>query len=57
MERVIGIDHRGGRTRDSQMRAERLRHRRAAEARCVRAGLLRLCGPVPPGTARTCCGA
>ena len=57
MERVIGIDHRSGWSRDDSMKAERLRHRRAAEARCVRAGLLRLCGPVPPGAASACCAA
>ena len=57
MERVIGIDHWGGWSRDESMKAERLRHRRAARARCVRAGLLRRCGPVAPGAARACCAA
>ena len=32
MERVIGIDHLGGWSRDDSMKAERLLHRRAAEA-------------------------
>jgi hypothetical protein len=57
MERIIGLDHRGGWSRHDDLKAERLRHRRAAEARCVRSGLLRLCGPVPPGARRTCCAA
>ena len=57
MERVIGIDHMGGWSRDEHMKAERLRHRRAADARCERAGLLRRCTPVPPGTVRRCCAA
>jgi hypothetical protein len=57
MERIIGIDLRGGWSRDDQMKAERLRHHRAAVARCVRSGLLRLCGPVPPGGRRACCAA
>jgi hypothetical protein len=57
MERVIGLDHRGGWSRDESMKTERLRHRRAADARCVRAGLLRRCSPVPPGAARACCTA
>jgi hypothetical protein len=55
MERVIGIDHLGGWSRDDSMKAERLIHRRAAEARCVRTGLLRRCTPVPPGAASACC--
>ena len=49
MERIIGIEHQGDRVRDEQMRAERLRHRRAADRRCVRGGLLRQCRPVEPG--------
>ncbi len=49
MERIVSIDHIGGSARDEPVRAERLRHRRAAEERCVRAGLLRRCAPVPPG--------
>ena len=57
MERVIGIDHRAAGAATSSMKAERLRHRRAAEARCVRAGLLRRCAPVPPGAVRACCAA
>ena len=48
MERVIGIDHTGGWSRDETMKAEQLRHRRAAAERCARAGLLRRCTPVPP---------
>ncbi len=52
MERIAIIDHAGGWTRDDTMRAERLRHRRAAARRCVRAGLLRLCAPVPTGQER-----
>ena len=57
MERIVGIDHRGGWSRDDDVKAERLRHRRAARARCVRSGLFRLCGPVPPGARRACCAA
>ena len=56
MERIIGLDHLGGWSRDETTQAERLRHRRAAEKRCVRGGLLRRCTPVPPG-ARRCCAA
>ena len=52
MERVIGIEHRGGWVRDDQMRAERLRHRRAADERCERSGILRSCAPVAPGRER-----
>ena len=55
MERVIGMEHQGGWIRDDGPRAERLRHRRAAEERCVRAGLLRRCTPVAPGAASACC--
>jgi hypothetical protein len=55
MERVIGIYQTGGWSRDETMKAEQLRHRRAAAERCERAGLLRLCAPVPPATARPCC--
>ena len=55
MERVIGLDHQGGWSRDEALRAERLRHRRAAEERCVRAGLLRRCSPVAPGPTSACC--
>ncbi len=51
MERVISIEHRRGWSHDEQLRAERLRHRRAAEERCVRSGLLRLCAPVRPAGA------
>ena len=55
MERIVSIDHQGGWTRDDTVRAERLRHRRAAAERCVREGLLRRCAPVPPGaTVRYC---
>ena len=57
MERVIGMDYRSRWRRDDAVKAARLRHRRAAEQRCVRAGLLRLCGPVPPGAASACCAA
>ncbi len=52
MERMIGIEHQGDWVRVEQMKAERLRHRRAADRRCVRGGLLRLCRPVAPGRAR-----
>jgi hypothetical protein len=54
MERIVSIDHQGGWTREDAMRTERLRHRRAAAQRCVRAGLLRLCTPVPAGRERCC---
>ena len=54
MERVIGIDHAGGWSRDETMKAERLRHRRAAAERCARAGLLRRCTPVPPAAVARC---
>ena len=57
MERIVSIDHLGGWSRDETMKAERLRHRRAAAERCVRAGLLRRCTPVPPGAGRACCAA
>jgi hypothetical protein len=58
MERVIGIDHLGGWTRAGALRdEERLRHRRAAQERCARAGLLRRCSPVSPGAIRSCCAA
>jgi hypothetical protein len=52
MERIIDIEHRGGWVRDEQIRAERLRHRRAAGERCRRSGLLRRCSPVVPGQER-----
>jgi hypothetical protein len=52
MERIIGIGHQGGWTRDEQMKAERLRHRRAAGERCERTGALRRCTPVVPGRER-----
>jgi len=52
MERIIGMEHQGGRVRTEQVRAERLRHRRAADQRCVRGGLLRQCRPVEPGRTR-----
>ena len=55
MERVIGIDHQGGWSHEEAVRAERLRHRRAAEERCVRAGLLRRCTPVAPAATRARC--
>lgn len=48
MDRTVSIDHTAGSARDENTRAERLRHRRAADERCVRAGLLRRCTPVPP---------
>jgi hypothetical protein len=57
MERITGIEHLGGWSRDESVRAEALRHRRAAAERCERAGLLRLCAPVPPAAARPCCTA
>ena len=49
MERVMGIEHQGGRSRDEQTRSEQLRHRRAAGERCERSGVLRRCTPVVPG--------
>jgi len=49
MDRIVRIDHIAGSARDDDVRYERLRHRRAAEERCVRAGLLRRCAPAPPG--------
>jgi hypothetical protein len=52
MDRIIGIEHRGGWVRDAQNRAERLRHRRAADERCEHTGVLRRCTPVPPGQER-----
>ena len=52
MERIIGIEHQGGWVRDDQMKAERLRHRRAADERCERTGVLRRCTPVVPGQER-----
>ena len=57
MERIIGIDHLGGWTREDTVKAERLRHRRAAAERCERAGLLRRCAPVPPAATGACCTA
>ncbi len=56
MDRIVSIDHIAGSARDENVRCERLRHRRAAEERCVRAGLLRRCAPVPPD-GRGCCRA
>jgi hypothetical protein len=53
MERIIGIEHRGGWTRD-QARTEWRRHRRAAGERCERTGVLRRCTPVAPGQERRC---
>ncbi|HEX5643103.1 MAG TPA: hypothetical protein VFZ86_12325 [Thermoleophilia bacterium] len=54
MDRIVSIDHIAGSARDENVRAERLRHRRAAQERCRRAGLLRRCTPVlPDGTG--CC--
>ena len=52
MERIIGIEHQGGWTREDQAKAERLRQRRAAGERCERAGVLRRCTPVVPGQER-----
>jgi hypothetical protein len=52
MERIIGIEHQGSWFRDERMKAERLRHRRASDERCERAGLLRQCRPVEPGRER-----
>jgi hypothetical protein len=49
MERVIAIGHQSDWSRDGAVRAELLRHRRAAAERCVRAGLLRRCTPVGTG--------
>ena len=49
MERIIGLEQQGGWSRDEQVKAERLRDRRAADERCQRAGLLRQCRPVEPG--------
>jgi len=56
MERIISIEHIAGPARAADVRSERLRHRRAAQERCVRAGLLRHCTPVPPD-GRGCCRA
>jgi hypothetical protein len=55
MERIIGIEHQGGWTRDAQTRDEHQRHRRAADERCERTGVLRRCTPVVPGQERRCC--
>jgi hypothetical protein len=55
MDRIVSIDNVGSSSRDEIVRAERLRDRRAARERCVRAGLLRRCTPVPPDD-RGCCG-
>jgi hypothetical protein len=57
MDRIIGVEHMSSWGRDDGMKAERLRHRRAAEARCARSGLFRLCGPAPQGARRACCAA
>ena len=57
MERITGIDHLGGWSRDDAMKAERLRHRRAAAQRCARTGLLRLCAPARPAAAGRGCAA
>ena len=57
MDRIVSIHHVGDSARDENVRTERLRHRRAAEARCVRAGLLRRCTPVPPDGSGCCRGA
>jgi hypothetical protein len=54
MERIIGMEHQGGWVRDEQVKAERLRHRRAAGERCERSGVLRRCTPVAPGQERRC---
>jgi hypothetical protein len=56
MERITSIDHLGGWSREYAMKAELLRHRRAAAARCTRTGLLRRCTPVPPAAAGCGCG-
>lgn len=48
MNRIGSIDHIVNSALDEHVRAERLRHRRAAQERCVRTGLLRRCTPVPP---------
>ena len=52
MDRIISIDHLGGWSRDETMKAERLRHRRAADERCERAGLLRRCARAAGAPAR-----
>jgi len=52
MERIMGIEHRGGWGRDARASSDRLLHRRAAEARCERTGVLRRCTPVVPGQER-----
>jgi hypothetical protein len=57
MERIAGIDHLGGWSREDAMKAERLRHRRAAAERCARAGLLRRCTPVQPAAGGCGCTA
>lgn len=48
MDRIGSIDHIADSAREESVRAERLRHRRAAQERCVRAGLLHRCTPLPP---------
>ncbi len=57
MERVAHMERIAGRSRDEAMKAERLRHRRAAAERCERAGLLRRCAPVAPDAGARCCAA
>lgn len=52
MERVISIDHYTPRCREAAARSVRLRHRRAADERCERGGLLRRCRPMEPGATR-----
>ncbi len=54
MDRVIGIEHPCGWSRDHHAKSKRLRDRRAAGERGVRAGLLRACTPVVPGRPRCC---
>lgn len=54
MDRIMSIEHVGDSAREESFRAERLRHRRAAQERCVRAGILSRCTPAPPER-RSCC--
>jgi hypothetical protein len=56
MDRITHVD-RIADHRDDAMKAERLRHRRAAAKRCERAGLLRRCAPVAPDAGTRCCAA
>jgi hypothetical protein len=57
MDRITHVDRNADHSRDDAMKAERLRHRRAAAKRCERAGLLRRCAPVAPDAGTRCCAA